>query len=317
MFDLSISLLILGAAIALDLAIGEPPNRAHPTAWIGRLIGSAVPRLKHPLARTERIRGAIFAIAVVTLVVLSAYYLLQMVGELLGWLALAVLSALMLKSTIAIRSMEVHARAVMRAIAGRDISAARRNLAKIVGRDTSHLDEQHILSAMIESISESTVDGITAPMFHYALFGIPGALAYRAINTLDSMIGYKDQYHRNIGFFSARMDTIANFIPARISAFLMVIAARMVGADWRNSMRILQRDKQKTPSLNAGWPISSVAGALRVRLEKVGYYSLGENYEHLTLQHCEKALTMMKINALLFGLIFVVPAIVLLSLLGW
>lgn len=319
MLDLSTTLLILGAAVALDLAMGEPPKRAHPTVWMGRLIGWVVPRLRHPSSpRTERVRGAVFAIALITLVFISAHYLLQAVGEVLGWLALAVLGVLMLKSTIAIRSMEVHARAVMRAVAGGDLPEARRNLARIVGRETSHLDEQHILSATVESVSESTVDGVTAPLFHYALFGLPGALAYRAINTLDSMIGYRDEYHGNIGLFSARLDTLANYIPARITAFLMVIAARMTGADWRNSMRILQRDKQKTPSLNAGWPISSVAGALRVRLEKVGYYSLGEGYEHLTLQHCEKAIRIMKITTLLFGLVFVVPAIALLSLLpGW
>ncbi|MFQ5920561.1 MAG: cobalamin biosynthesis protein [Nitrososphaerales archaeon] len=320
MLDLSTTLLILGAAVVLDLAMGEPPNRAHPTVWMGRLIGWAVPRLRHPSSspRTERARGAVFAIALITLVFISAHYLLQAVGEVLGWLALAVLSVLMLKSTIAIRSMEIHARAVMRAVAAGDLPEAKRSLARIVGRETSHLDEQHILSATVESVSESTVDGVTAPLFHYALFGVPGALAYRAINTLDSMIGYRDEYHGNIGLFSARLDTLTNYIPARITSFLMVIAARMAGADWRNSMRILRRDKRKTPSLNAGWPISSVAGALRVRLEKVGYYSLGEGYEHLTLQHCEKAIRIMKITALLFGLVFVVPAIALLSLLaGW
>lgn len=312
------SLMILGAAVALDLTVGDPPNRMHPTAWMGRLIGSAVPRLKHRSARTERIRGAIFAISIVALATLSGYFLLHHVGELFGLLALIPLSVLMLKSTIAIRSMEDHARAVMNALAMNDLPAARRDLARIVGRDTSSLDEQHILSATIESVGESTVDGITAPIFHYALFGVPGALAYRAINTLDSMIGYRDEYHRNIGLFSARLDTIANYIPARITAFLMVIAARMVGADWRNSMRILRRDKQKTPSQNAGWPISTIAGALRIRLEKVGYYSLGEGYEHLTLQHCEKAITIMRITALLFSLVFVVPALALLALLlGW
>ncbi len=317
MIELLASLLVLAAAVALDLAAGDPPNKAHPTAWLGRLIDSVAPKLKHRSAGIERVNGAVFAVAVVALAALSAYYLLHYVGEFFGLFVLVPLSVLMLKSTIAIRSMERHARAVMNALAMNDMDAARTNLSKIVGRDTSNLDGQHILSATIESVSESTVDGITAPIFHYALFGLPGAFAYRAINTLDSMIGYKDEYHKHIGFLSARLDTVANYIPARITAFLMVIAARMVGADWRNSARILQRDKQRTPSLNAGWPISTVAGALRVRLEKVGYYSLGESYEHLTLEHCEKTITIMKITTILFSLVFAVPAIILLALLGW
>lgn len=317
MIDLSTALLILGAALALDFAVGDPPNRLHPTAWIGKLIGAITPSLKHRSASIERIKGMIAAIAIVALAVLSAYYLLYFVQELFGLLALAVISVLMLKSTIAIKSMENHVRKVMNAIANNDLSAARINLAKIVGRDTSYLDEQHILSATIESVGESTVDGITSPIFHYALFGVPGAFAYRAINTLDSMIGYRDEYHRNIGWFSAKLDTIANYIPARITAFLMVIASRMIGADWKNSMHIMLRDKDKTPSVNGGWTMSTIAGALRVRLEKIGYYSLGEGYEHLTLQHCETAISLMKITALLFCLVFALPVIVLLAVFGW
>ena len=317
MIDLATTLLILGAALALDFAVGDPPNRLHSTAWIGRLIGAITPHLKHRSASVERFKGAIAAVAIVALAALSAYFLLYLVQEFFGLLALVVISVLILKSTIAIKSMENHARAVMNAIAKNELSAARANLARIVGRDTSQLDEQHILSATIESVGESTVDGITSPIFHYALFGIPGAFAYRAINTLDSMIGYKDEYHRNIGWFSAKLDTIANYIPARITAFLMVIAARMIGADWKNSMYMMRKDRYKTPSLNAGWTMATIAGALRVRLEKIGYYSLGEGYEHLTLQHCETAISLMKITALLFCMVFALPAIVLLAVFGW
>ncbi|MGH9923572.1 MAG: adenosylcobinamide-phosphate synthase CbiB, partial [Nitrososphaerales archaeon] len=210
MIDLTSTLLILGAALALDFAVGDPSNKLHPTAWIGRLIGAITPSLKHRSANVERVKGMIAAVAIIALVVLLAYYLLYFVQEIFGLVALAVVSVLMLKSTIAIRSMENHARAVMKALANNDLSAARTYLAKIVGRDTSQLDEQHILSATIESVGESTVDGITSPIFHYTLFGIVGAFAYRAINTLDSMIGYRDEYHRNIGWFSAKLDTIAN-----------------------------------------------------------------------------------------------------------
>jgi adenosylcobinamide-phosphate synthase len=310
------ALLILAAAVALDFIVGDPPNKAHPTAWIGRLVGAITPKLKSSSANVEKFRGAIAVIAIVSLVTLSVFYFLHVIEQLLGIIALVIVSIILLKSTIAIRGMENHARAVMDALAKNDIITARQKLSGIVGRDTSNLDEQHILSATIESVGESTVDGIVSPIFYFALFGVPGAFAYRAINTLDSMIGYKDAYHKNIGCFSAHLDTIANYIPARITAFLMVIASKIVGADWKNSLYIMNRDKHNTPSLNGGWPMSTIAGALRVKLEKIGYYSLGENYEHLTLKHCEKAISIMKVTSLLFCIIFAVPAIIL-STLFW
>jgi adenosylcobinamide-phosphate synthase len=309
-------ILILVAAVALDFIVGDPPNKMHPTAWIGRLVGFITPKLKSSSANVEKFRGAIAAVAIVSLATLSVFYFLHVIEQLLGIIALVIVSIIMLKGTIAIRGMENHARAVMDALANNDIITARQKLSGIVGRDTSNLDEQHILSATIESVGESTVDGIVSPIFYFALFGVPGAFAYRAINTLDSMIGYKDAYHKNIGCFSAHLDTIANYIPARITAFLMVIASKIVGADWKNSLYIMNRDKHKTPSLNGGWPMSTIAGALRVKLEKIGYYSLGENYEHLTLKHCEKAISIMKVTSLLYCIIFAVPAIIL-STLFW
>lgn len=308
-------LLILGAAVVLDFALGDPPNRVHPTAWIGRLIGIVTPKLKSQNVVVEKVRGSVAVIAIVSLVTLSTYYFLHFIENFVGTVALIIVSIILLKSTIAIKGMEIHARSVMDAIANNDIAAARIKLSSIVGRDTSNLDEQHILSATIESVGESTVDGITSPIFYFAFLGIPGAFAYRAINTLDSMLGYKDDYHKNIGWFSAHLDTIANYIPARITAFLMVVASRIVGADWKNSLHMMKRDSYNTPSMNGGWPMATIAGALRVRLEKNGYYSLGESYEHLTLQHCEKAISIMKVTALLFCIVFALPVIILTSLL--
>jgi len=317
LIDLTAALLILGAALALDVTTGDPPNRLHPTAWIGRLIGTITPSLKHSSASIERFKGIIAAVAIVALTALSAYYLLYFVQEFFGLVAFVVISVLILKSAIAIKGMENHARAVMNALVNNDLEKASTELAKIVGRDTSKLDEQHILSATVESVGESTVDGITSPIFYFALFGVPGAFAYRAINTLDSMIGYKDEYYRNIGWFSVKLDMIANYIPARITGLLMILAAIVIGADWRNSMRMMNRDKYKTPSMNAGWTMATIAGALRVRLEKIGSYSLGEGYEPLTLQHCETAISIMKVTTILFCLIVALPAIVLLEVFGW
>jgi adenosylcobinamide-phosphate synthase len=308
------TLLVLAAALVLDLAVGDPRSSLHPTAWIGRLIGAMKPRMKGGSSKMELLNGSVAAIAIVALVTITTYYFLHVIEAILGAIGLIVVSIIMLKSTIAIKGMESHARSVIDALANRDIATARTRLAKIVGRDTSTLDEQHILSATVESIGESTVDGITSPLFYFAMFGIPGAFAYRAINTLDSMLGYKDSYHENIGWFSAHLDTIANYIPARITALLMVLAARIIGADWKNSLFIMSRDKYNTPSVNGGWAIATIAGALRVRLEKIGYYSLGEGCEDLTVEHCEKAISIMKVTVLLFSVIIALPVIILMSI---
>jgi adenosylcobinamide-phosphate synthase len=248
---------------------------------------------------------------------LAAYFLAYGSAYLAGAFALAIVSAILLKLTIAVRGMERHARMIMDCLERGDLPGARSNLAMIVRRNTDHLSEQHVLSATIECISESTVDGITAPIFYFSLFGPAGAVAYRTINTLDSMVGYKEDFFKDIGWMSARLDTLANYVPARLTAFLMVISAKMIGADWVNSIRMLQRDRAKTFSPNAGYPMATMAGALRIRLEKVGHYSLGDEQEPASLAKCQTAIRIMKLTTLLFSLVVSFPIISVLYLNGW
>ncbi|MGH9991771.1 MAG: cobalamin biosynthesis protein [Nitrososphaera sp.] len=307
----------LAGAIGIDWLIGEPPNRYHPVSWLGRVIGFLVPNLKAKSAASEKTRGAVFAIGIVVATGLAAHFLAYASVLIAGALALVVVSAIILKITIAVRGMEMHARAITSCVEAGDLAGARRNLSMIVRRRTDDLGEQHILSATIECISESTVDGITAPIFYYSILGPGGALAYRTINTLDSMVGYKDEYYKEIGWMSARLDTAANFLPARITAFLMVASAKLLGADWKNSLHILQRDHTKTFSPNAGYPMATMAGALRVRLEKIGHYALGDEQEPATLNKCRTAISIMKLTTLLFCIVVCVPAVSLLYLAGW
>ena len=307
-------LVALAASVCADWLFGDPPNRYHPVAWLGQLIGYIAPRLK---GGSERAKGTAFAVLLVVAAGLAIHFIVFASMYLAGIVALAVASAIVLKITIAMRGMERHARAIMSCLEAGDLAGARQNLSMIVRRRTDDLDEQHVLSATIECVSESTVDGITAPIFYYSLFGPAGAFAYRAINTLDSMIGYKDDYFNNIGWMSARMDTVANFIPARITAFLMVASARILGADWKNSLSMLQRDHAKTFSPNAGYPMATMAGALRVRLEKIGHYALGDEQEPASLEKCKEAISIMKLTTLLFCIGVSAPMISILYLAGW
>jgi adenosylcobinamide-phosphate synthase len=307
----------LAGGLGLDAVAGDPSNRYHPVAWLGRLIGYFVPKLKASSRARERAKGALFAVSLVTLVGVGIHFGAIASLYLAGTIALFVLSAIILKVTVAVRGMERHAQAIIACLERGDLPGARQNLSMIVRRPTESLDEQHVLSATIECISESTVDGITGPIFYYSFLGPAGAFAYRAINTLDSMVGYKDSYYKDMGWMSARLDTLANYIPARISAFLMVISARILGADWKNSLGILQRDHGKTFSPNAGYPMATMAGALRIRLEKIGHYSLGDDQEQADYQKCKTAISMMKLTTWLFFIAFSVPTVSVLYMVGW
>ena len=197
-----------------------------------------------------------------------------------------------------------------------DIDEARANLAKIVKRKTKNLDKNHILSGVLESISENTVDGITGPMFYFAIFGLPGAFVYRVINTIDSMIGYKTEMFRNIGWFGANCDKVLHYLPSRITCLIMVLSAMLLENDWKQSYQILKRDSEKTSSPNAGYPMAALAGALDTKFEKVEYYTIGDGSFHLSTQHVRSAIILMKVTSILFFAIVTIPIITNLSYLG-
>lgn len=305
-------MIVIFLAVLIDLMLGEPPSKYHPTAWIGKMINKLKPRLKDENKEREKIKGILGALLVITIVAIAVYTLSIIIS--FNQIIELIVTAMMLKLTIAIRSMEEHAKKVIDTLD--NLALARRELSMIVGRDTSKLDEEHILSAVIESISENITDGITSSLFYYSLFGIVGAFVYRAINTLDSMLGYKDEYHKNIGYFSAKIDTVANYLPARLTAFIIVLASMILGMKWRNALWMIIRDSRNTDSINSGWSMAGVAGALRIRLEKVGYYKIGEEYESITIEHCYKAIKLMKVTVILFIIMVALPLLMLRYLLG-
>jgi adenosylcobinamide-phosphate synthase len=311
--SLSTFLAILATALLIDLAFGEPPDKVHPTAWMGKVIAFIKPRLKSKSPRIERLNGVLLGLLTIALFTIPAYFMLFFVQQRFGLVAYIIVASLLLKTTFAIKCMERFTRSIARAVERDDVEGARQLLPYIVRRDPKKLNKQQIISAAVESIAEGTVDGVTSPLFYYALFGVPGAISFRVINTLDSMVGYKDPEHMNVGWFSAKLDDLANYIPARLTAFLMVIAAWLLGEDWKNSWRILRRDCHKTESPNAGWSMSAMAGALNVKLEKPGHYVLGDG-DALSPKHILRALKIMKLTVLLFAILVNVPLYTLITL---
>ena len=305
------SVLIFTLAFLIDLVLGEYPDSIHPTIGIGKMITFLKRKSKSPNPKVEKANGVLMALTIILVVSLPIFVLLFWLRSLpYGEILYIIVGAILFKATFAITGMGQYTKPIAKALKQKDLAEARKWLPYIVRRDPNSLNERQIISAAVESIAESTTDGITAPFFFYALLGVPGAFAYRVINTLDSRVGYKNAEFKNIGWFSAKMDTITNYFPARVTAFLMVAAAFILREDWRESYRILQRDKHKTASPNAGYTISAMAGALNIQLEKQGYYTLGDDHGIAT-EHIPKALRVMTMTAIMFGLIVVVSVLVL------
>lgn len=268
------------AAVGLDLLIGDPRWLPHPV----KLIGWCAMRIEAPFRRTIRnARLAGIAAALVVIVgtaaatsglICGAAWLHPMAGD--------AVSILLLYTTLAARDLMRHSMDVYRALKWGDLDAARRRVAMIVGRDTDRLDEAGVTRAAVESVAESTVDGVTAPLFFGILGGPVGAMAYKAVNTLDSTFGYKDEQYIEFGWASARIDDVANFIPARLTAPMVPLAASLIGGRPVASARVLLRDGGKHSSPNAGLTEAAMAGALGVQLGGLNTYS-GEPLEKPTL----------------------------------
>ncbi|WP_438041305.1 adenosylcobinamide-phosphate synthase CbiB [Sorangium sp. So ce128] len=285
-------------AVAFDLACGEPPAAVHPVVWMG----SAIQALKRAAPTggraAELLWGALMALAVPCLFAALGAGVAALLAP-HPVLALA-LSGLLLKPTFALRALRDAAFGVRDALAAGDLPAARGALRSLCSRDPSELDEPALVAASVESVAENASDSFVAPLFYFALFGLPGALFYRAVNTLDAMVGYHGRYEY-LGKASARLDDALNFVPARLTALFLLAAGWLRGADARRGLAVLLRDGGLTESPNAGRPMAAMAGLLRVELEKRGHYRLGDPVEPLRRGLIDEACRIVLLAALLFA----------------
>jgi adenosylcobinamide-phosphate synthase len=263
----------LAIALLLDCLYGEYPAAPHPVVWVGKLISLFLKAAPAKGWWAQLIFGTSLALIVPAIAAAVAIVALRL-APVLGPLQLLV-GAFILKASFALRELGAAAERVRCPVVLGDLPRAREALRALCGRDPSTLDEEALISATVESLAENLSDSFVAPLIYYMLFGVPGAIAYRAINTLDSMIGYRGPYEA-LGKASARLDDLANLIPARLTAALLLLGGCMGGCDVAGGWRIFWRDRAKTPSPNGGRPMAMMAGLLGVQLEKKGFYTLGD-----------------------------------------
>ena len=300
-------------AYLLDLLIGDPEGYPHP----GRIIGKVVSHLESILRkyaksnRALKIAGFILCGLTVTLAFAATYVLLYIAGLIHPYLKYA-LDVLIIYTCLATKDLGKAAGRVYEALAKGDIVEARRRLSYIVSRDTDRLDVENISRGTIETVAENISDGIIAPMFYAFIGGAPLAIFYKAASTLDSMVGYGNEKYLDLGFASAKLDDILNFIPARITGFLIVIAAFLLGYDYRNSWRIFLRDRLKHQSPNSAHGEAAVAGALNIQLGGLNYYfgkpelkpTLGDGKEKIIPQHIKYSIKIMYMTSFLGLVVF-------------
>jgi adenosylcobinamide-phosphate synthase len=263
-------------AVALDLACGDPPNRFHPVAWIGSGLIEARRRLPTRGRLVPLLCGALLMGMGLVVVMALGDGIGRGLAQMPRPLGLAA-EAILLKSLFSIRGLTLAAKSVAQALSRGDLAGARALASwHLVGRPTEDLDAPLVAAAAIESVAENANDSIVAPLFYYGLGGLSGILAYRLINTADSVLGHRDPEREWLGKVPARLDDFANLIPARLTALMIILAAPGVGGLSSRAFDIWWRDSRRTTSPNAGHPMSAAAGALDVELEKVGAYRLGE-----------------------------------------
>lgn len=295
------NILVIPFAYILDLIFGDPRWFPHPVKAIGWLIN----KMEIPLRKIfsfagrkgEYLAGIVFAFIIIGVTIGASYTLVRAANGVSKTLGLIV-SVILIYTTLSIKDLKDESMDVVCTLTNRDIKIARKKLSLIVGRDTGNLNEKEIIRATVETVAENTVDGIISPLFYAFLGGAPLALAYKAVNTLDSMVGYNNDRYRDFGWASARLDDLANFIPARISALLFPIASWFIGESGLNCWQVVWRDGKKNPSPNSGIPEAAIAGALNIQLGGSNRYNsaviskplIGNDINPLEVGHIKKTI---------------------------
>lgn len=261
----------LALAFILDLFLGDPEHWPHPVRWIGRLIRFLEYFLRRIFSKNRERFAGILLVILTCGITFSLTLAIVRIAGLIHPLAVFFTQVFLIYTALSVKSLEFAARDVSGKLEISDLDSARKSVAKIVGRDTKNMSEEEVIRATVETVAENTVDGIISPLFFAMLGGAPLAMTFKAVSTLDSMVGYQNEKYKNFGWASARLDDLANWIPARVCYLLIPGAAWMTKGNMADSYRIAWRDGFKHPSPNSGIAEAAFAGALGVQLGGINF----------------------------------------------
>ena len=296
----------------IDLIIGDPYSFPHPVIYIGKLIKCLENNIRKIFKKEKYLKFAGFILWFIT--VGTTYLLTYLIIKLSKFnsIIFLIVNSFIIYTTLATKCLKDEAIKIYDILKSGDIYESRKQLSYIVGRDTSSLNEAEIIRATVETVAENTVDGIISPMFYAFIGGAPLAMAYKAINTLDSMVGYKNDKYINLGFASAKIDDIANYIPARICIIFMTIASLILRFNYKNCFKISIRDRKNHKSPNCAYPEGAVAGALGIQLGGTNIYfgkpvykpTIGDKYREIEIEDIKKTNKIMYLSSILSLIIF-------------
>jgi adenosylcobinamide-phosphate synthase len=310
-------LIAITLALIIDGFIGDPPNWPHPVRWIGRMIAFFEQKWNHGVLRKLKGIGMVWIIISCTwLITWCLVYAVYMIHPAIG----VVFEGILIATTIAQKGLADAAKVVFQPLNEGKIEEARKKLSYIVGRDTDDLPEEEVVRATVETVAENTCDAITAPIFWALVGGAPLAMVYRAINTCDSMVGYKNERYRDFGWASARFDDVLNWLPSRLTAWVMIIANKPVEGMTRSKvMKVMKRDGRLHPSPNSGWSEAATAGLLGVQLGGINKYrgvishraKMGIPLYPLRRHHILQSVAIMKRTVFLYTLVIWIGGILI------
>lgn len=306
--NIGISILL---AFLLDIILGDPRRPTHPVVLIGRFISFLENCLRTVFKTSKGLKaaGIILWVIVVFTVYFATFFIIKTASN-FNWFLGQIINIWLLYTAFALKNLSEEAFKIFEELKKNNIESARKRLSFIVGRDTVNLDSREICRAVVETVAENTMDGIISPLFYAFIGGAPLTLAYKAINTLDSMVGYKNERYKDLGWFSAKMDDIANFIPARIGGLLMLLASSFMRLNTRGGLKTLISDAKKHESPNSGIPEAITAGVLGIRLGGYNSYGgvmsfreyMGENFREIVLEDIKTTVKLSILTSIL-GLI--------------
>lgn len=307
---LLLNLISIGIAIVVDFIIGDPYGFPHPVIYMGKFISTLEKYFRKKSKNDKELKkygGFIFLILILTTYI-TTFVIVSIFS--FNKILYILVNSFLLYTTVAAKCLKVESEKVYKALEDEDINKARIMLSYIVGRDTTTLEESEIVRAAVETVAENTSDGVIAPLFYGIIGGAPLAMMYKAINTMDSMLGYLTEKYKYIGYFPAKLDDIANFIPARITGIAMCISSPIVGGNIIRAVRVMIRDRKNHKSPNCAYPEGAAAGAIDIRLGGTNIYfgeviekpTIGDNIKPINRMHIKECNKLMIVSEILFFL---------------